>query len=80
MFHTYKKNYTQKYNFSAVLFQNVNMASKMAVYAVLYRADMIYILFLKLIVFELIMSLTAWGMLFVSKIKYCGNIIRLNNI
>ena len=70
----------QKYNFSAVLFQNVNMASKMAVYAVLYRADMIYILFLKLIVFELIMSLTAWGMLFVSKIKYCGNIIRLNNI
>ena len=56
------------------------MASKMAVYAVLYRPDMIYILFLKLIVFELIMSLTAWGMLFVSKIKYCGNIIRLNNI
>ncbi len=70
----------QKYNFSAVLSQNVNMASKMAVYAVFYRADMIYILFLKLIVFELIMSLTAWGMLFVSKIKYCGNIIRLNNI
>ena len=49
----------QKYNFSAVLFQNV----KMAVYTVLYRADMIYTLFLKLIVFELIMSLTAWGML-----------------
>ncbi len=51
----------QKYNFSTVLFQNVNMASKMAVYAVLYRADMIYILFLKLIVFELIMSLTGLG-------------------
>ena len=50
----------QKYNYSAVLSQNVNMASKMAVYAVFYRADMIYILFLKLIVFELIMSLTAW--------------------
>ena len=37
----------QIYNFSAGLFQNVNMASKIAVYAVVYRADMIYILFLK---------------------------------
>ncbi len=37
----------QKYNFSAVRFQNVNIASKMAVYAVVYRPDVINILFLK---------------------------------
>ena len=37
----------QKYNFSAVRFRNVNVASKMAVYAAVYRPDMINILFLK---------------------------------
>ena len=54
----------QKYNFSAVLFQNVNMASKIGRIRCSFRADMMYILFLKEVLkngFELIMPLAAWG-------------------